>query len=135
MATFISGPGTPIRAKLEAREKARLSQAGVSTPGNPRGPAPTPTPETPAPAATRERIKPRDYSGILRAEFGQDSVTSGYRSQAEQDALVRRGATKATRSSHTYSNGFDLAINSAESADDIRKRLRARGINVTSWRE
>lgn len=131
MATFISGPGTPIRAKLEAREKARLSQAGVSTPGNPRGPAPTPTPETPAPAATRERIKPRDYSGILRAEFGQDSVTSGYRSQAEQDALVRRGATKATRSSHTYSNGFDLAINSAESADDIRKRLRARGINVT----
>lgn len=127
MAT--KGPGTDISFKL--REEARLKAAKVSTPGNPRGPAPTKAP-APAPKPTQRKATPaKDYSGILRAEFGQDSVTSGYRSQAEQDALVKRGVTRATRSSHTYSNGFDLAIGSAKSADEIRQRMRARGIDVT----
>lgn len=125
-----NGPGTPIGAKLKAREQARTQMAGVSTPGNPRGPKAAPEPVAPA-APAPERIKPKSYDGILRSEFGQDAVTSGYRSQAEQDALVKRGATRATRSSHTYQNGFDLAIGSAKSADDIRARMRARGINVT----
>lgn len=106
-------PPNPIAlATQAARETARLAQANL-------------------PAKAPERTKPNDYSGILRAEFGRDSVTSGYRSQAEQDALVKRGVTRATRSSHTYSNGFDLAIGAAKSADEIRQRMSARGINVT----
>src|SRR3546814_1230929 len=60
-----------------------------------------------------------------------DQITSGYRSQAEQNALVKQGVTSAKRSSHTYNNGFDLSIGSAKSEEEIRKRLGARGINVT----
>src|SRR3546814_5908474 len=57
--------------------------------------------------------------------------SAGYRSQAEQNALVKQGVTSAKRSSHTYNNGFDLSIGSAKSEEEIRKRLGARGINVT----
>src|SRR3546814_7552928 len=39
--------------------------------------------------------------------------------------------SSAKRSSHTYNNGFDLYIGSAKSEEEIRKRLGARGINVT----
>src|SRR3546814_9949697 len=46
-------------------------------------------------------------------------------------ALVKQGVTSAKRSSHTYNNGFDLSIGSAKSEEEIRKRLGARGINVT----
>src|SRR3546814_13933218 len=78
----------------------------------------------PAPTPVREsRSKPRDYSGILRAEFGQDAITSGCRSQAEQNALVTQGVTSAKRSSHTYNNGFDLSIGYAKSEEEIRNRL------------
>src|SRR3546814_19392565 len=66
------------------------------------------------------------------SEFGQDAITSGYRSQAEQNALVKQGVTSAKRSSHTYNNGFDLPIGSAKSEEEIRQRLGARGINVTN---
>src|SRR3546814_17074785 len=57
--------------------------------------------------------------------------SAGYRSQAEQNALVKQGVTSSKRSSHTYNNGVDLSIGSAKSAEEIRKRLGARGINVT----
>src|SRR3546814_2266755 len=46
-------------------------------------------------------------------------------------SLVKQGVTSAKRSSHTYNNGFDLSIGSAKSEEEIRKRLGARGINVT----
>src|SRR3546814_12644230 len=63
--------------------------------------------------------------------FGQDAITSGYRSQAEQNALVKQGVTSVKRSSHTYNNGFDLSIGSPKPEEEIRTRLGARGIIVT----
>src|SRR3546814_7829876 len=50
---------------------------------------------------------------------------------SDLNALVKQGVTSAKRSSHTYNNGFDLSIGSAKSEEEIRKRLGARGINVT----
>lgn len=65
----------------------------------------------------------------MEAVFGKGNVTSGYRSQQEQDQLVAAGKTRATRSSHTYQNGYDIRANAAESESDIRKRLEAQGLS------
>src|SRR3546814_2522259 len=65
------------------------------------------------------------------SDWSSDVCSSDLRSQAEQNALVKQGVTSAKRSSHTYNNGFDLSIGSAKSEEEIRKRLGARGINVT----
>lgn len=70
------------------------------------------------------------YFDTLESVFGKNMVTSGYRSQAEQDALVARGVTKATKSSHTTGTGYDLAIGAAESEDQIRSRLGAQGLTA-----
>lgn len=70
----------------------------------------------------------------LEAAFGEGNVTSGYRTQEEQDALVRRGATRATRSSHTYEDGYDLAIGAARNEQEIRDRLAARGLSANRIR-
>lgn len=67
----------------------------------------------------------------LEAAFGKGRVTSGYRTQEEQDDLVRRGKTRATRSSHTYQDGYDLAIDSAKSEDEVRRILASRGLTAS----
>lgn len=41
--------------------------------------------------------------------------TSGYRTQAHQDALRRQGLTQTTRSQHTAGNAYDFAIPSGMS--------------------
>ena len=66
----------------------------------------------------------------MEAVFGGGNVTSGYRSQEEQDALVRRGVTRARRSTHTEGTGYDLAIGAAKSEQEIRDRLAAQGLRV-----
>lgn len=61
-----NGPGTPIGFALQAREKARLGMAGVSTPGNPRGPKPKPAPApTPAPTGKLSRGERNNNPGNL----------------------------------------------------------------------
>lgn len=67
----------------------------------------------------------------LESVFGKGRVTSGYRSQEEQDALVAQGATKATKSSHTYENGYDLAIPAGRSEAEIRAKAAAAGLPVS----
>src|SRR3546814_11168845 len=86
-----AGGFTPVDLKAGA--------ANLRGTSKPKTPVPAPTPDR------ENRSKPRDYSGILRAEFGHDAITSGYRSQAEQNALVKQGVTSAKRSSNTYNNG------------------------------
>lgn len=66
----------------------------------------------------------------LEGVFGKGSVTSGYRTQAEQDALRARGATKAVHSSHTTGNGYDLAINAADSEQTLRERASKAGLGI-----
>lgn len=70
------------------------------------------------------------FWGDMEAVFGKGNVTSGYRSQAEQDALVRAGKTKATRSSHTVAHGYDLKADAASSPEEIRARAAERGLTV-----
>lgn len=70
------------------------------------------------------------YLGDLEAAFGKGKVTSGYRSQETQDDLVRRGKTRATRSSHTYADGYDLAIDAASSPEEVRRIAASRGLTV-----
>ena len=60
--------------------------------------------------------------------FGEENVTSGYRTQEEQDALVRAGKTRATKSSHTYEDGYDVSPRFSD--EEVRKRLAARGLGV-----
>src|SRR3546814_16802722 len=98
----------------------------------------TSKPKTPVPAPTSvraNRSKPRDYSGILRAEFGQDAINSGYRSKAEQNDVVKQGVTSAKRSSHTYNNGYDLSIGFTNVKDNIRKELGASVQNIKKNRK
>src|SRR3546814_16872365 len=76
-----AGGFTPVDLKAGA-----ANLRGTSKPKTP-GPAPTPVREN--------RSQPRDYSGTLRAEFGQDAITSGYRSQAEPNALVKQTIGRA----------------------------------------
>lgn len=68
----------------------------------------------------------KDLEGV----FGAGNVTSGYRSQQEQDALVRAGKTKATRSAHTYNEGYDLKIGVAKTPEELRDRLVRAGHEV-----
>jgi len=70
------------------------------------------------------------FFGQLEDAFGKGNVTSGYRSQDEQNALVKQGATRATRSSHTYENGYDLAAGVGKSESDIRAGLAAKGLSA-----
>lgn len=71
------------------------------------------------------------YFADLEAALGKGRVTSGYRSQEEQDALVRAGKTKATRSSHTYSDGYDFAPDIGKSEAEVRAALQAKGFGAT----
>jgi hypothetical protein len=66
----------------------------------------------------------------LEAVFGKGSVTSGYRSQAEQDKLVAAGKTRATRSSHTDGNGFDISSTVAKDKAEVAARLADAGISA-----
>lgn len=70
------------------------------------------------------------FFGQLESIFGKGMVTSGYRSQAEQDALVQRGVTKATHSSHTYEDGYDLAIPAGRNEQEIRAKLASQGLTA-----
>ena len=49
-----------------------------------------------------------DLRGFVSQQIPGARFTSGFRSQAEQDDLVRRGKTRATRSQHTYGMGQDF---------------------------
>lgn len=71
------------------------------------------------------------YFDQLESTFGKGTVTSGYRSQEEQDALVRRGATRATRSAHTYGDGYDFKSDFASSPQEFHDKLKAQGWEFT----
>lgn len=66
----------------------------------------------------------------LENAFGKGTLTSGYRSQKEQDDLVRDGKTRATRSAHTYNNGYDFHAGFAKSEQQVREQLAAKGWEV-----
>lgn len=66
----------------------------------------------------------------LEAAFGKGNVTSGFRTQAEQDALIAAGATRAKRSSHTYENGYDLSINAARDEAEVRAKAASQGLQI-----
>ena len=70
------------------------------------------------------------YFADLEAALGKGRVTSGYRTQKEQDALVAAGKTKAKRSSHTYSDGYDFAADIGKSEAEVRKALQAKGFGA-----
>lgn len=70
------------------------------------------------------------YWDQLENAFGRGTLTSGYRSQEEQDALVRAGKTKATRSAHTYNDGYDFVPTFAKSEAEVRRRLAAQGFSA-----
>lgn len=78
-----SGPGTPIGFALQAREEARKRMAGVSTPGQARGPA-TPkaepiAPATPAPAPKgNSRGERNNNPGNLEVRGGFTDKQPGY---------------------------------------------------------
>lgn len=74
------------------------------------------------------------YWNDLEAVFGKGNLTSGYRTQEEQDALVRQGATRATRSSHTYEDGYDIKISAAKNPEEIRQRAATRGLTIGNVR-
>lgn len=85
---------------------------GTPTPNAPPPPPgfvidrPTNAPATvgAAPQGFRDRS---EMVGFVQQRY-PGRPTSGYRTQAEQDALVRRGVTSATRSAHTYAEGQDF---------------------------
>lgn len=66
----------------------------------------------------------------LEKSFGKGTLTSGYRSQREQDDLVARGKTRAKRSAHTYNEGYDFKGNFARNEEEFRNKLRAQGWEV-----
>lgn len=66
----------------------------------------------------------------LEGVFGKGNLTSGYRSQEEQDALVARGATKATTSTHTTGGGYDVRIGAGRSEEHIREQAGKAGLQV-----
>lgn len=78
----------------------------------------------------------RNWLGDVTKALGvtPDYVTSSYRSQQEQDALVKAGKTRAVRSAHTAGNGFDLRPVKGETADGALRRLQDAGIPVTRVR-
>lgn len=91
-----------------------------------RPPRPTEAPATvgAAPQGFKDR---NEVVGFVQQRYS-GRPTSGYRSQAEQDALVRRGVTRATRSSHTYANGQDFVPDVPQSEwPRIKAELEATG--------
>lgn len=63
----------------------------------------------------------------LEGTFGAGTLTSGYRSQEEQDALVRQGKTRATRSAHTYKDGYDFNPSFGRNEAEVRQKLESKG--------
>lgn len=70
------------------------------------------------------------YWDELEKTFGKGTLTSGFRSQKEQDDLRRQGKTRAARSAHTYNDGYDFNHRFAKSEQEIRAQLAAKGWEV-----
>lgn len=67
-----------------------------------------------------------DFLDDLSSNLG-GRITSTYRSQAEQDALVRSGATSTKHSTHTDGNGFDYVPKKGQTADQVNAAITALG--------
>lgn len=70
------------------------------------------------------------YFDALEKAFGAGSVTDGYRTQAEQDSLRRRGVTRAAKSAHTDRGGYDFRASRFKSEAEVRASLAAQGFDV-----
>lgn len=67
------------------------------------------------------------FQDLVKQAFG-DSVTSGYRSQEEQDSLVARGVTRAKTSTHTTGGGVDFRANTFKDEASLRAEFKRRGL-------
>lgn len=74
------------------------------------------------------------YFDDLEQRLGQGTVTSGYRTQAEQDALRRRGATRAQKSAHTYNDGYDFKASVARTPEEFAAHLKEAGYTATRFK-
>lgn len=70
---------------------------------------------------------------VLSSAFPGIRFTSDVRSQAEQDALVARGATRARNSQHVDGTGLDAVLPDGVSTAAVRETLRSAGINPTEF--
>ena len=64
----------------------------------------------------------------IKAAFPGVRVTSVDRTRAQQDALIRSGATKATNSQHLTGNGLDIVLPKGVTPSQVRAFLADRGI-------
>jgi hypothetical protein len=125
---FNANPGPPASSPRPGTPPS----SGIVPPELLQGAKPlNPTSAAPSGAATPQgqrfgnRAELRDF---VSQQIPGARFTSGYRTQAEQDALVRRGVTKATRSAHTYAGGQDIVPNLPFSQWEAEaERLRATG--------
>lgn len=53
---------------------------------------------------------PADFNPLPDLQGQGYKPTSGYRTQAHQDALIAQGLTKTRHSAHTRGDGIDLAV-------------------------
>ena len=120
--SWVANPNAPQRP--QAPNGPPAVGARVVNPNDPNAPAmvwngsawtpetsPRPTSAAPVRAATPQGQGFGNYSdlrGFVSQQVPGARFTSGYRTQAEQDDLVRRGKTRATRSQHTYGMGQDI---------------------------
>lgn len=114
---------------------------GIMLPPSERGPQagaapgqPTAAPSPAAPAQTSPQPSGQGFSSygelqdFVREIVPDARFTSGHRPQSEQDDLVARGVTRATRSAHTYGMGQDLVPSAPRSEwPAIAERLMATG--------
>lgn len=124
------GTPTPVPAQGEA-VPPNLLQGAV-----PLNPTEAPATVGAAPQGFSNR---NDMLGFVRQAIPGARPSSGYRTQAEQDALVARGVTRAKRSSHTYSGGQDIVPPGDPStwgpyADQLRASGRFRKVIIETGR-
>lgn len=69
-----------------------------------------------------------DIAAMMVQAFPGIRVTSTNRTRAEQDALIRSGATKATNSQHLSGNGIDVVLPRGVAPQQVHNWLSQQGI-------